>query len=522
MRRARFAVWSVCLSAVVLGSVAQANIITVNNLIDSGGSPGVCTLRAAITAANTNVASGGCGAGSPYPVLDTIQIPFTSTFCNLIGCTIVLTSPLPLVSEDVTIIGSGSGTPTISGNNLYRVLNLGPVTVNLTQLKIVSGNSGPGAGISIADPGGTVTISGVVFSGNQSSSSNGGAIFSIGTSLFVDNSTFVVNTAYRAAAIYHDGLSGGVLLVTNSTFSGNSASPFSQALNVSGDVRLTNVTVSGNSGGVLYLGGSGNPLRLNNVTITGNGGLPGGVINPGLFVGSSGGSGQAAISNSIIAGNPGTATAFPDCYVSGTATLTSQGHNLIGVGDGCPGFTNDVNGDKVGTLASPLDALLGPLSANGGPTQTQAPLAASPAISGGSELLPGGGGFAPCAATDQRGVARPIGPRCDMGAVESPIVDVDADGVLDALDNCTRVVNATQLDVDGDGYGNICDADLNNNGFVSVVDFALLRSVLGQPASASPTAAAADMNGSGSVTVADYGLLRARLGTAPGPSGLHP
>ena len=166
MRRARFAVWSVCLSAVVLGSVAQANIITVNNLIDSGGSPGVCTLRAAITAANTNVASGGCGAGSPYPVLDTIQIPFTSTFCNLIGCTIVLTSPLPLVSEDVTIIGSGSGTPTISGNNLYRVLSLGPVTVNLTQLKIVSGNSGPGAGISIADPGGTVTISGVVFSGN--------------------------------------------------------------------------------------------------------------------------------------------------------------------------------------------------------------------------------------------------------------------------------------------------------------------------------------------------------------------
>ncbi len=100
--------------------------------------------------------------------------------------------------------------------------------------------------------------------------------------------------------------------------------------------------------------------------------------------------------------------------------------------------------------------------------------------------------------------------------------DTDIDGVVDSLDNCRLVVNANQRDSDADSYGNFCDADLNNSGLVTTADFGLLRAVLGQPASASATAAAADMNGSGTVTTADFGLLRARLGTVPGPSGLVP
>lgn len=102
------------------------------------------------------------------------------------------------------------------------------------------------------------------------------------------------------------------------------------------------------------------------------------------------------------------------------------------------------------------------------------------------------------------------------------LTDSDSDAVPDYRDNCTLVLNPTQLDADADGYGNACDADLNNSGTVTTADFGLLRSVLNQPASASALAAAADLNGSGVVTSADYSVLRARLNTVPGPSGLVP
>jgi hypothetical protein len=101
-------------------------------------------------------------------------------------------------------------------------------------------------------------------------------------------------------------------------------------------------------------------------------------------------------------------------------------------------------------------------------------------------------------------------------------VDTDGDGIADPADNCSIDPNPTQLDADGDGYGNICDADLNNSGLVTTGDFAILRSVLNQAAGSSPTAAAADLNGSGTVTTADFAILRDRLNTAPGPSGYHP
>lgn len=62
-------------------------------------------------------------------------------------------------------------------------------------------------------------------------------------------------------------------------------------------------------------------------------------------------------------------------------------------------------GDRAGT-----NPLLGPLAGNGGPTQTMALQAGSPAIDGGD-----GAG---CPATDQRGVPRPGGAACDVGAFE--------------------------------------------------------------------------------------------------------
>ena len=74
------------------------------------------------------------------------------------------------------------------------------------------------------------------------------------------------------------------------------------------------------------------------------------------------------------------------------------------------GLTNGVNNNQVGSGASPINPLFGPLADNGGPTVTHALLPGSPAINTANN--------ATCAATDQRGVARPFGGMCDIGAFE--------------------------------------------------------------------------------------------------------
>ena len=96
------------------------------------------------------------------------------------------------------------------------------------------------------------------------------------------------------------------------------------------------------------------------------------------------------------------------------------------------------------------------------------------------------------------------------------IADGDTDGVIDALDNCTQIANADQRDTNGDGYGNRCDADLNNDGTINVVDLGLLRAAF---FSAGPDA---DFNGDGVVNVVDLGILRTSFFGAPGPSGIAP
>jgi hypothetical protein len=119
--------------------------------------------------------------------------------------------------------------------------------------------------------------------------------------------------------------------------------------------------------------------------------------------------------NTIIARNfdHSSGAKAPDC--SGPGTLISGGHNLIGDDLGCT-FTA-ASGDQVGTSGSPINPLLVALANNGGFTKTMALKSGSPAINHGSPLRPGSGGTA-CAAKDQRGVKRPQGPRCDIGAYE--------------------------------------------------------------------------------------------------------
>jgi hypothetical protein len=99
----------------------------------------------------------------------------------------------------------------------------------------------------------------------------------------------------------------------------------------------------------------------------------------------------------------------------------------------------------------------------------------------------------------------------------SPPADGDGDGVADAADNCSQVANASQLDSNGDGYGNLCDPDFNDNGTVDSQDGSLLRAAFG-----TSTYPERDLNGNGLVDSQDGTILRSRFGQPPGPSGLAP
>jgi hypothetical protein len=107
------------------------------------------------------------------------------------------------------------------------------------------------------------------------------------------------------------------------------------------------------------------------------------------------------------------------------------------------------------------------------------------------------------------------------GVTSSPFVDGDADGVADPVDNCATLANATQCDSDGDGFGNRCDGDLNNNGATNGQDTVLFRAQLGQPSPATGHNKA-DLNCNGAVNAQDTALFRQLLGAPPGPSGLQP
>jgi hypothetical protein len=111
--------------------------------------------------------------------------------------------------------------------------------------------------------------------------------------------------------------------------------------------------------------------------------------------------------------------------------------------------------------------------------------------------------------------------------IGADVADLDGDGRADVADNCTMRANGplirdagghSQLDADGDGYGNLCDADLDNSGgIVNFTDLAIFRAAFGT------SNAAADLNGSGGiVNFADLALFRGLFGNQPGPSGTAP
>ncbi len=316
---------------------------------------------------------------------------------------------------------------TFSNNSSVQVGSLGGTAGaigNMGALYIqdstFTSNSAPVAGGAIVNAGpDSVQVLSSTFSGN-STSGDGGAIYSLQGSLDVEQSTFDHNAAKSGGAIsggMSDGSSSiyGPITINTSTFQHNSASLAGGAILLNSGSQNSVITASlFNSNTAQDAAAVANEaaLLIENSTFDGNSstdthGSPGGalvnlanlIMTNNTFSDNTGGAlvnlGEVSwLGNTILANSVG----GPDCY-NATSTLIDQtSNNLIESANGCP------------LPAITADPVLAPLSDNGGPTRTMAVLPGSPAIDAGDD--------ASCKVTDQRGVARPQGAHCDVGAYE--------------------------------------------------------------------------------------------------------
>ena len=101
-------------------------------------------------------------------------------------------------------------------------------------------------------------------------------------------------------------------------------------------------------------------------------------------------------------------------------------------------------------------------------------------------------------------------------------VDSDGDTINDSLDNCTLVANPDQRDTDGDGFGNQCDPDLDNDNVVNFLDLALLKSVFFTFPQSANWNADAELNGDDAVNFIDLPQMKSVFFQAPGPGAEVP
>jgi len=376
--------------------------------------------------------SGETGPGRIGTVISSASAGDTITF----SCsgTIPITSTLSISTNNLTLDGSGQ-TVTLDGGSSTQVLSVNSgVTFTLNALTIANGRNTVTSGGGLANNGGTVTITNSTFTNNIANGIGGGLANNGGT-VTITNSTFTNNFATGSGG----GLlnSGGTVTITNSTFAKNgSAGSSGGLLNSGGTVTITNSTFANNSsngtGGGLSNGGTvtiTNSTFANNSSSAAGGGLSNGgtvTITNSTFANNhasnTGGgllnSGTVTITNSTFANNSAV-EGGGNC----SGTLTDQGYNLSS--DTSCGFT-------ASTSLQNTDPKLDPsgLQNNGGPTQTIALEPDSPAV----DKIPVGSS---CPATDQRGVSRPQGPACDIGAFEMTAAD--------GLTVMIHVVNSFQL-----------------------------------------------------------------------------
>jgi hypothetical protein len=205
----------------------------------------------------------------------------------------------------------------------------------------------------------------------------GGAVFNQGGTVVLVNSTLTANTA-RGGAPSGSGYGGGLF-------------------NLNGSITLTNVTIAGNIVATTAGDAAGGALYNLSLDVPA---FPGGPpVTPSLKA-------VVTAANSILAGSLGGTDLF-NHRVHGTATVTASSPNIVTT-------SANVGGSFTGVPFTAADPLLGPLRDNGGPTQTMALLAGSPARDAGVSSVTG------LPSTDQRGEGFPrvANGQVDLGAFE--------------------------------------------------------------------------------------------------------
>jgi hypothetical protein len=279
---------------------------------------------------------------------------------NCGGAATIIFTATKTITTATTI--SGGDVITLSGGNAVRLFNVTAGGLTLNNISLINGHdtvANPGAAAINASANVTITES--TISGHHTTNGGCPAISMAGATLTIDRSTITGNINQASASGFAVCANNTATLnVNNSTLTDNTGG----AISCSGTCSVTNSTVadntstgSGNTGGILAFGGT---VTLHNTIVSNNAGT-----------------GQCAtVSGSIVNG----------------------GHNLQFPDAAC------------GAAITVADPQLGPLASNGGPTQTMALSADSPAIdtADSASFLP----------TDQRNVLRPQGAGPDIGAYE--------------------------------------------------------------------------------------------------------
>lgn len=270
-------------------------------------------------------------------------------------------------------------------------------TLTITHTTLSQNYGSRGGGLYIAD--GSTSISRSWFIGNYSA--YGGGIRQSAGKLAVMDVTFDHNGYAPNGSEVNTGggalsWGDGIATLTNVTISNNWASFGGGFDHDLGTTTLTNVTLSGNqavgSGAIDQGGGT---INLINSTIVDNAApfFAGGIGNKG---------GTITLQNTLLAANFNPNNNQPhNCYQA----IASNSFSLSS--DATCGF---------GAGHDNLTLPIGSLAHNGGFNPTHLLLRGNPAIDGGSSIG--------CPATDERGVTRPQGLACDVGAVEVTQADL--------------------------------------------------------------------------------------------------